>query len=421
MNNNSSTKDLSLSSNERLSINNKSFFAPKKYTKVIPKGLKFYTFHAGFKKKLDDLLLVIFEKPINASVVYSKTSMPSAPIVWDKKNNKGKVKVLIVNSGNANAHTGKYGVKIIDEYTDYISKVIDCKKSEILVSSTGVIGEIFDSHKIVKQILNFRKKSPVSLIDGAKAIMTTDTYPKVAKKLVRLKDNSFSIYGICKGSGMISPKMGTMLVYIFIEATLSKKMLNQLLKDNLEDTFNSISTDSDTSTSDTLALFSLNKRKINFNINSNYKILKSALFEVMKDLALKVVKDGEGLSKLIKINILKSKSKKQAKIIGFSIANSPLVKTAISGEDANWGRVIAAIGKSQEHIDQNKIKVFFGKNLVCEKGAINKKINLNLLNKYMKKKIIEISVVLNCGSINHTIYGNDLTYEYIRINSDYRS
>tara|TARA_B100001057_G_scaffold454127_1_gene499628 strand:+ start:303 stop:1568 length:1266 start_codon:yes stop_codon:yes gene_type:complete len=417
----SSTKDLDLSSNERLSINNKSFFAPKKYSNLRPKNFKIYTFNAGFKKKNDDLLIVVFDKSINLSAVYSKTTMPSAPIIWDRNYNKGKVRVLVVNSGNANAHTGKDGIKIINYYTDYIIKTIGCKKNEILVSSTGVIGETFDPEKIVKQIKKISQKSSHSLLDAAKAIMTTDTYPKISTKLVKLKNNFFRIYGICKGSGMINPNMGTMLVYIFIEAKLSKKILNKLLKQNLENTFNSISTDSDTSTSDTLALFSLDKKTINFNIKRNYKILNSALFEVMKDLALKVVKDGEGLSKLVKINILKSKSKNQAKNIGFSIANSPLVKTAISGEDANWGRVIAAIGKAKENINQNKIKVLFGKNLVCENGAIYKKINLKSLDKYMKNKIIEISVVLNSGLINHTVYGNDLTYEYIRINSDYRS
>ncbi len=417
----SSTKDLSLSSNERLSLKNRSIFTPKNYFNTYPKDFKIYTFNAGFKKKLDDLLIIVFDKPVNVSVVYSKTSMPSAPIIWDKKNNNGTVQVLIVNSGNANAHTGKNGIKIINEYVNHICKIIDCKKNEILVSSTGVIGEIFEPKKIINQILKINRQSSNSLLDAAKAIMTTDTFPKVSYKNVLLKNKSFRIYGICKGSGMINPKMGTMLVYIFIEAKLSKKILNKLLKENLEDTFNSISTDSDTSTSDTLALFSLNKENVNLEIHNNYKTLKTTLFELMRDLSLQVVKDGEGLSKLIKVNILKSKSKNQAKKIGFSIVNSPLVKTAISGQDANWGRVIAAIGKTEENINQNKIKVLFGKNLVCEKGSINKKINLKSLNNYMKNKIIEISVFLNSGSINHTVYGNDLTHEYIRINAEYRS
>ncbi len=357
-----------------------------------------------------------------SATVYSKTTTPSAPIIWDKKYNKGFVKALIVNSGNANAHTGDKGLKIINHYVDELCKYIGTKKNQILVSSTGVIGELFDPRLITKQIYKINKKKPGNLSDASKAIMTTDTYPKISIKKVNLNNTSFKIYGFAKGSGMIHPKMGTMLVYIFIEANLTKKILNKLLKNNLEDTFNSISTDGDTSTSDTLCLFSLNnKKKINFNLNKNYQLLNQSLLALMKDLSLKVVKDGEGISKLIKVNVIKSKSKNQAKKIAFSIINSPLVKTAISGEDANWGRIIAAIGKSEEQINQNKIKVYFGNNLVCQNGSVFKKINLSNLNKYMKNKTIEISVILQNGKANHTVYGNDLTHEYIRINADYRS
>ena len=417
----SSTKDLSLSSNERLSIKNKSLFTPRKLKNYKPGGMKIYTFHAGFKKKLHDLLIIIFDKVAKSSNVYSKTSTPSAPIIWDKKNNKGRVKALIVNSGNANAHTGYEGIKLIDTYVDCLSKKIMCKKNEVLVSSTGVIGEIFDSKLITNKISKLNKFSQGTLIDAAKAIMTTDTYPKTAIQNISINKEKFRIYGIAKGSGMIHPNMGTMLVYIFIEANLSKKMLDKLLKNNLDKTFNSISTDGDTSTSDTLALFSLNQKNINFNLNKNFEILNRSIFNLMKELSMQVVKDGEGISKLIKVNVCKSRSLFQAKKIGFSVVNSSLVKTAISGEDANWGRVIAAIGKSEENINQNKLKILFGKNLVCNNGSINKKINLRKINRYMKNKIIEITIILNVGGIDNTIYGNDLTKEYIRINADYRS
>ena len=251
--------------------------------------------------------------------------------------------------------------------------------------------------------------------------MTTDTYPKLSSINVKINNNFFRIYGIAKGSGMIQPNMGTMLVYIFIEAKLSKLQLNKLIKNNLEDTFNSISVDSDTSTSDTLALFSLNQNKINFNVKKNFQTLNQALFKLMKDLSLQVVRDGEGLSKLIIVNVYETKTKIQAKNIAFSIVNSPLVKTAVAGEDANWGRIIMAIGKSQEKINQNKIKLSFGNNVVCFNGSINNKINITKLNKYMKNKIIEINVWFKNGKKNHTVYGNDLTNEYIKINADYRS
>ena len=421
MNNNSSTKDLSLSSNERLYLKNKSTFFPKKYSNLKPNGLRIFTFHAGFKRKLNDLLILIFDKPAKSFAVFSKTTTPSAPIIWDKKYNKGFTKVLVINSGNANAHTGVKGIKLINNYVNFLVKLINCKKTEVFVSSTGVIGEIFNPEIIKNQIPNIVSKTSGNLKSAAEAIMTTDTYPKIAVKNVSIGKQKFKIYGIAKGSGMIFPNMGTMLAYIFIEAKLSKNILKKLMKENLENTFNSISTDGDMSTSDTLVLFSLDEKKINISSKKNYEIINKSLNSVMRDLSLQIVKDGEGISKLIQVNVNKSKTIKQAKNIAFSVINSPLVKTAISGEDANWGRIIAAIGKTQENIEQNKLKIFFGGYLVCQNGAIYKKINFSKLNEYMKNNIIEISIILQNGKINYTAYGNDLTKEYIRINADYRS
>ena len=421
MNKKSSTKDLGLSSNERLYLKNISNFKPKKYQNFKPKGLKIYTFHAGFKNKLDDLLLIIFDNPVNFSCVYSKTSMPSAPIIWGKQHSRKSLKAIVVNSGNANAHTGSQGIKIINEYVDFLSKKINCKKNQVLVSSTGVIGEIFDPKIIIRQLAKIENKLQTKLFEAAKAIMTTDTYPKISVMNVTINKTSFKIYGIAKGSGMIHPNMGTMLAYIFIDLDLPENILNKLLNSSLDKTFNSISTDGDMSTSDTLALFSSGTRKINLRVKKNYQKLNTSLSKLMRDLSLKIVRDGEGISKLIKVNVLNCKSIRQSKKVGFSIINSPLVKTAISGQDANWGRVIAAIGKSEEKINQNKIKIFFGKNLLCKNGSIYKNINYNKVNKYMKNKTIEISVILQTGKKSHTVYGNDLTNEYIRINADYRS
>ena len=216
---------------------------------------------------------------------------------------------------------------------------------------------------------------------------------------------------------MISPNMATMLAYIFIDCGIAKDKLNKLLSDNLEDTFNSITVDSDTSTSDTLVLFSNPLKKI--NIKNNYKKISSCLNKVMKELSMKIITDGEGVNKLIKVNVINAKSKIQAKNIAFSIANSPLVKTAIAGEDANWGRIIMAIGKTQEKIDQEKIKIKFGNILLGNKS--NNKINMSKVDKYMKNKIIEIEVSLGLGSVSKAVYGNDLNNEYIKINADYRS
>ena len=397
-----------------------SLFKPKKIKDFNPKGLKIYTFNAGFKKKDKDLLLIIFDRIINVCCIYSKTSTPSAPIIWDKKNNKGKAKALVVNSGNANAHTGNNGLKIIDTYVKKLSKKIQCKKNEVLVSSTGIIGEIFNPSLITNKFEILKPKNKNSLLDSAKAIMTTDTFPKVSIKKINLDNQSFKVYGIAKGSGMIQPNMGTMLAYIFIECEVSKQLMNRLLKNNLDNTFNSITVDSDTSTSDTLMMFSVGNKKINLS-KKNFKTLNNKVYELMHDLSLQVIKDGEGVSKLIRVNVWNARSKNQAKKIAFSIANSPLIKTAIAGEDANWGRVIMAIGKTGENINQNKIRVLFGNNIVCENGSVSKKINISKLDKYMKNSVIDINVKLNLGNFCHTVYGNDLTFEYLKINADYRS
>ncbi len=397
-----------------------SIFKPKKIKDFNPRGLNIYTFNAGFKKKDKDLLLIIFDKIVNVCCVYSKTSTPSAPIIWDKRNNKGKAKALVVNAGNANAHTGIDGLKIIDKYVKVLAKKIGCKANEVLVSSTGVIGEKFNPNLISAKFKNFDSKSKNSLLDGAKAIMTTDTFAKVSIKNINLDNSSFKIYGIAKGSGMIQPNMATMLVYIFLECKVSQQQMKRLLKINLDNTFNSITVDSDTSTSDTLMMFSLSNKNLNLN-KKNFKILNIKIYELMQDLSLQVIKDGEGVSKLIKVNVLNARSKIQAKKIAFSVANSPLVKTAVAGEDANWGRVIMAIGKTEESINQNKITVFFGNNIVCENGSMSKKINITKLNKYMQNNTIDINVKLNLGKYSHTVYGNDLNHEYLKINADYRS
>ena len=257
-----------------------SIFKPKKIKDFNPSGLNIYTFNAGFKKKDKDLLLIIFDQIVNVCCVYSKTSTPSAPIIWDKKNNKGKAKALVVNAGNANAHTGKDGLKIIDKYVKALTKKIKCRSNEVLVSSTGVIGEKFNPNLIIDKFKKINSKNKNGLLESAKAIMTTDTFPKVSIKNINLDNQSFKIYGIAKGSGMIQPNMGTMLVYIFIECKISKQLINKLLKNNLDNTFNSITVDSDTSTSDTLMMFAVGNKYINLN-KKNFKILNNKIYELI--------------------------------------------------------------------------------------------------------------------------------------------
>ena len=413
------TKDLDLKSNHRLYLKNRSPFAPKHYKDLKPNGFKIFTFNAGFKKKNDDLLIIVFNQVVNLACKYSLTTTPSAPIIWDKKNNKGNCRAVIVNSGNANAHTGKQGLKNINLYANQLAKFLKCSVKEILISSTGVIGEQIDPNLISNKIKLLSNCKQKKLIDASRSIWTTDTFVKTSVHNFKLDNKNIKIYGFAKGSGMINPNMGTMLAYIFIDCEIAKDKLQNLLSDNLDETFNSITVDSDTSTSDTLVLFSNPLKKI--NIKKDYKQISKCLNKVMKELSMKIITDGEGVKKLIKVSVVKAKNKIQAKKIAFSIANSPLVKTAVAGEDANWGRVVMAIGKTQEKINQEKIKIKFGNNLLSNKGRRNRKINLSKVDKYMKNKIIEIEVCLGLGNASRVVYGNDLNNEYIRINADYRS
>ena len=421
---NSSTKDLILTNKvvSRLNKGSISRFKSKTVKNFKSENVQFFTFNAGFKKNNDDLLLVVFRKAFPVATVYSKTTTPSAPIIWDKKNNKGLCKVLIVNSGNANAHTGNNGIISINKYVNFISKIFNCSINQILVSSTGVIGEQLDYKKIINKLKFFSFLKEKDLLSAAKAIMTTDTFPKTIKKEIIIDNKKIKLFGFAKGSGMIFPNMGTMLAYIFIEINLSKSNLKKLLNTHLESTFNSITVDGDTSTSDTLMLFSIPKKNQNLKLDSNaLSKISLKLKEIMNNLAVQIVSDGEGINKLMKINVIKAKNFKQASLVAFSVANSILVKTAIAGQDANWGRIIMAIGKSDINILKNKIKLSFGKLIVAIKGRMYEKIDIKKINLYMKNDIIEINIDLNLGVFNRTVYSSDLTHEYVRINSDYRS
>ena len=321
------------------------------------------------------MLVIVFDKAVPVANAYSQTSTPSAPIIWDKKYNNSFCKVLIVNSGNANAHTGRRGINQIEKYTKIASKIFQCKKSEILVSSTGVIGEELDSAKIIKKLNCISKNSLKSVNDAAEAIMTTDTFPKVEVAKFRYKSSQMTIYGFAKGSGMIAPNMGTMLAYIFIEAPLKKKDLKRVLKKNIDSTFNSISVDGDTSTSDTIMLFSTGLKNLKIKMNDNLlNKISNKVHSVMLNLSKQIVSDGEGISKLIEVTVSDAKNESQASKVAFSIAESVLVKTAIAGEDANWGRIVMAIGKADKYIDQNKIIIKFDDLVVAKKEKGIKKL-----------------------------------------------
>ena len=424
MDKNSSTMDLNFKYKDRVLTRKikTSLFKPKIINNLKPKNIKFFTFHSGFKKKNKDLLIVVFERPVFVATLYSKTSTPSAPIIWDKKNNNGLCKVLIVNAGNANAHTGDSGIKVIDKYSRILCQEIKCPLNQVLVSSTGVIGEKLDAKKIINKIYKISSTNNSFLLDAAKSIMTTDTFPKTIVRKIKYSSKIYKLYGFAKGSGMIAPNMGTMLAYIFIEVNLTKAQLKKLLHGHVQSTFNSISVDGDTSTSDTIMLFSSGDNK--FTIKDDgllFKKISSVLKDLMLNLAKQIVCDGEGITKLIEIDVIKARSFKQATLVAFSVANSLLVKTAIAGQDANWGRVIMAIGKSEARINQSKIKLKFGKFIVAKNGQMASNINTKKLNIYMKNKVIKINIDLGLGKFNRKVYSSDLTQEYVRINSDYRS
>ncbi len=400
----------------------------------IPKldGLKLAYGCAGIKSKTKlDISIIVFEDFAYVASVLTKSKTCAANIIWLKKINKfGKVKVLFVNSGNANAYTGKEGYNNLLKIVNYFVKSKLCKKSEIIISSTGVIGEQLP----IKKILNYlptlienKKLKPVTHTAQwkcfANSILTTDTFIKGSYLESKIGNKKVKIIGISKGSGMIAPNMATMLGYFFTDALLPPNILKRLLIDVCEKTFNSITVDGDTSTNDMVSFIST--RKIACEVKSinddKLKQFKMDLNKVALQLAKKIILDGEGAKKLIQVSVFNAFNYKEAKKVAMSIANSPLVKTAVAGEDANWGRIIMAIGKTDAKINQKKISLKFGDIMVIKNGEMQTNYKEANLSKYLKKKEIEINVNLSVGKAISTIWTCDLTKEYISINADYRS
>jgi len=405
-------------------------------------GVSISTVCAGlYSKPRDDLVMFYFRDGANYASVYTQSKIISENIKWNLNIKSKKIKSLIVNTRNANAFTGVEGYKGLREIAkeasiqlskkqkedeDYPKKISD---SEILFGCTGTIGEKYPTEQIKKSIPELIKKikyvqNKLIWMKAALGIMTTDLKPKLAMEECQIGNKKVKIYGIAKGSGMIFPNMATTLGYIFTDANLSNDILNKLLKKNIDTTFNAITCDGDTSTNDMVSIFSTGKVKnpiINNINNQQIKSFDKALHSVLLNLSKRIVLDGEGASKFITINILKSKNDKDAKKIAFSIANSPLVKTAIAGEDPNWGRIIMAIGKSGISINLKKLSINFGNIKVIDKGQLVSGYNESDVANYMKDPMIDISVILNMGSKNFTAYTMDFTKKYIEINTDYRS
>jgi len=394
-----------------------------------------------YNKPRDDLVMFYFRDGANHASVYTQSKIVSENIKWNLSIKSKKIKSLIINTRNANAFTGMEGYQGLKEIAEETSLQLSKKQkededhpknilpNEILFGCTGTIGEKYPTKKIKNSIPNLISKikytqTKLIWMKAALGIMTTDSKPKLAMEECSIGNKKIKIYGIAKGSGMIFPNMATTLGYVFTDANLSNDILNELLKNNIETTFNAITCDGDTSTNDMVSIFSTGKIKNSKIKNINDKKIKNfsvALHSVLLNLSKRIVADGEGASKFITINVIKSKSEKDAKKIAFSIANSPLVKTAIAGEDPNWGRIIMAIGKSEVNINLKKLSINFGDIKVIAKGQLVNNYNETEVAKYMKKHSIDISINLNIGLKKFTAYTMDLTKKYIEINADYRS
>jgi glutamate N-acetyltransferase/amino-acid N-acetyltransferase len=358
----------------------------------------------------------------------SKTS--AAPVLWCRANLPyGKARALVVNSGNANAFTGRRGSEAARITAEAAATAVGCAPEEVYLSSTGVIGEPLDAGKFAHLIAGLVTAArPDAWHDAARAIMTTDTFAKLVTRKVRLGSAEVVINGFAKGSGMIAPDLATMLVYIFTDAAVDQGALQAMLARGADSTFNCITVDSDTSTSDTVLAFATGAavargaaRITDDREGSHARQFAEGLQQVMHELALAVVKDGEGLSKFVTVEVARAESDAAARRIGFAIANSPLVKTAVAGEDPNWGRVVMAVGKSGEAADRDRLSIWFGDKLVAKDGERSPSYDEQTMAQYMKNKEITIRVDLGLGAGKATVWTCDLTHEYISINADYRS
>ena len=393
-------------------------------------GVRLATAAAGIRYKgRTDVLLALLDPGTTVAGVFTTSKCPSAPVEWCRAKLKGgKARALVVNSGNANAFTGKTGRASTALTAKIAAKAANCTLGEVFLASTGVIGEPLDATKFNGVLDDLALAAAPEDWDGAaRAIMTTDTFPKVATATVKLGKATVTINGIAKGAGMIAPDMATMLSFIFTDAPISASALQSLLKTGVEDTFNAVTIDGDTSTSDTLMAFATGTAaargapKISRAADPRLKAFKKAFDAVLADLSEQVARDGEGARKLVEVVVEGATSKTSARRIAMSIANSPLVKTAIAGEDANWGRVVMAVGKAGEPANRDKLAISFNGVRVAHKGMRDPSYDEAKVSALMKQAKIQIKVNLGLGKGRDRVLTCDLTKEYVAINGDYRS
>jgi glutamate N-acetyltransferase/amino-acid N-acetyltransferase len=402
--------------------------APKVYASPAPiAGVRFATAEAGIKyKNRTDVLLAVFDPGTAVAGVLTRSKCPSAPVEWCRDRlGGGTARALLVNSGNANAFTGRKGRETVSASADFVSKAVGCAPDEIFLASTGVIGEPLDPAKfggVVDDVAGRLVEGP--WMDAARAIMTTDTFPKLAGATLDIDGTTISISGIAKGSGMIAPDMATMLSFVFTDAPVAPAILQALLSRHVRTSFNAITVDSDTSTSDTLLVFATGKAgiaPIETLEDDRAEAFGAALHDVLFDLAIQTVRDGEGATKQVTVSVEGAVSDDSAFRIARAIADSPLVKTAIAGGDANWGRVVMAVGKAGEPAERDLLSIRFGDLVVAEAGERAPAYDEVATSSYMRNDELEIGVHLGLGEGRATVYTCDLTHGYIAINGDYRS
>ncbi|MGY3077422.1 glutamate N-acetyltransferase/amino-acid N-acetyltransferase [Bradyrhizobium sp. LM6.10] len=393
-------------------------------------GVRLATAEAGIRyKNRTDVLLAVMDKGTAVAGVFTKSKCPSAPVEWCRAKLKGgKARALVVNSGNANAFTGKTGRSSTALTAKIAAKAVGCPEGEIFLASTGVIGEPLDATKFDGVLGRLAETTEAGdYLAAAKAIMTTDTFPKVATATAKLGKAKVTINGMAKGAGMIAPDMATMLSFVFTDAPIAPAALQALLKSGVEDTFNAVTIDGDTSTSDTLLAFATGAAaehgapRISRAGDPRLKAFVKAFNQVLANLSEQVARDGEGARKLVEITVEGAKTKASARKIAMSIANSPLVKTAIAGEDANWGRVVMAVGKAGEPADRDKLSISFNGIRVAKSGARDPSYDEAQVSEAMKAPEISIKVSLGLGKGRDRVLTCDLTKEYVAINGDYRS
>ncbi|WP_165216386.1 bifunctional glutamate N-acetyltransferase/amino-acid acetyltransferase ArgJ [Affinirhizobium pseudoryzae] len=405
--------------------------APKSYPEMPAlRGVRMATAAAGIKyKNRTDVLLMVFDEPAAVAGVFTRSKCPSAPVDFCRANlPAAKARAVVVNSGNANAFTGVKGKAATELTARSASEAVGCATNEVYLASTGVIGEPLDATKFAGVLGDMHGEAIGDFwLEAAKAIMTTDTYPKVATRTAEIGGVTVTINGIAKGAGMIAPDMATMLSFVATDADIAPAALQALLSDGVGPTFNSVTVDSDTSTSDTLLLFATGKAKDDGQVavemadDARLSSFRAALNDLLKDLALQVVRDGEGARKMVEVTVTGAESDVAAKRIALSIANSPLVKTAVAGEDANWGRVVMAVGKSGEMADRDRLAIWFGDVRVAVNGERDPSYSEAAATAVMQQEDILIRADIGLGSGTATVWTCDLTKEYVAINGDYRS